>query len=99
MPRQIIDISVALEADIASDPPIMLPKITYMKGADTAEQVASFFPGLKPEDLPNREGWAIEFLEIATHNGTHLDAPVHFAEGRWPQTPFGRRPLAVDRWP
>lgn len=77
MPRRLIDISVALEADIASDPPMMLPQIDYHAHADTAGQVASFFPGLKKEDLPGGEGWAVEFLRVATHNGTHLDAPYH----------------------
>ena len=77
MPRRLIDISVALEADIASDPPMMLPEIDYMAHDQTAEQVASFFPGLTRDQLPGGEGWAVEFLRIATHNGTHLDAPYH----------------------
>ncbi len=55
MPRRLIDISVALEADIPSDPPIMLPKIRYLSHAETAEQMASFFPGLTREDLPGGE--------------------------------------------
>ncbi|MEO0361185.1 MAG: cyclase family protein [Pseudomonadota bacterium] len=77
MPRRLIDISVALEADIASDPPIMLPEIDYMAHDATADQVASFFPGLTKDQLPGGEGWAVEFLRVATHNGTHLDAPYH----------------------
>jgi kynurenine formamidase len=77
MPRRILDLSVALEADIASDPPMMLPQIDYMSHDQTAEQVMSFFPGLTREQLPDGEGWAIETLRIATHNGTHLDAPWH----------------------
>jgi len=77
MPRTFIDISVALEADIVSDPPIMLPKIDYLTHDMTAEQVMAFFPGLEKEQLPGGEGWAVERLEIATHNGTHLDAPYH----------------------
>ncbi len=35
-------------------------------------------PGLKPSDLPDSEGWAIERVQLSTHNGTHLDAPYHF---------------------
>lgn len=77
MPRRFIDISVALEAGIASDPPMMLPEIDYLTHTETAEQVTGFFPGLTTEDLPGGEGWAIEFLRVATHNGTHLDAPYH----------------------
>ena len=29
--------------------------------------------GLKKEDLPDGEGWAIELVQLTTHNGTHLD--------------------------
>lgn len=77
MPRKLIDISVALEAGIASDPPMMLPQIDYQSHADTAAQVAAFFPGLTAADLPGGEGWAVETLTVSTHNGTHLDAPYH----------------------
>ncbi|MFN3259365.1 MAG: cyclase family protein [Pikeienuella sp.] len=95
MPRRLIDISVALEADIASDPPIMLPEITYHRHADTAAQVASFFPGLKKEDLPGGEGWAVETLRISTHNGTHLDAPYHHHS----TMSGGERALTIDEVP
>ena len=78
MPRRFVDISVALEADIVSDPEIMLPKIEYFDHAMTGPQVASFFPGLEVDQLPDGEGWAIERLEIATHNGTQLYAPFHY---------------------
>jgi len=77
MGRRLIDLSVALDAGIASDPPIMLPEIEYMTHQDTAEQVVSFFPGLEKKELPGGEGWAIEKLTVYTHNGTHLDAPYH----------------------
>ncbi|MEO0681429.1 MAG: cyclase family protein [Pseudomonadota bacterium] len=77
MAGRFIDISVALEADIASDPPMMLPEIEYQAHDETAEQVMSFFPGLTKAQLPGGEGWAVERLRIATHNGTHLDAPYH----------------------
>ncbi|WP_204113477.1 cyclase family protein [Shimia biformata] len=77
MPRRFVDLSVALETGIASDPPVMAPEITYFTHDQTAEQVMAFFPGLTRQDLPGGEGWAIERLQIATHNGTHLDAPYH----------------------
>jgi kynurenine formamidase len=77
MPRRFIDLSVALEAEIASDPPMALPEIAYQPHSETAGQLASFFPGLTEADLPGGEGWAVERLTVSTHNGTHLDAPYH----------------------
>ena len=77
MPRRLIDISVALDASFVSDPEIMTPEVEYLSHDATAGQMASFFPGLRADQLPMGEGWAIERLRIATHNGTHLDAPYH----------------------
>ncbi len=77
MARRFIDISNALEADIASDPPMALPEIEYFDHSQTAAQIAAFFPSLTEKDLPGAEGWAVEKLTISTHNGTHLDAPYH----------------------
>ena len=75
---RIIDLSVALKAGIASDPPYMLPSINYCDHAAGAQWFAAAFPGLKPEQLPDGEGAAVERVIISTHNGTHLDAPCHF---------------------
>lgn len=75
----IIDISVPLQAGIASDPPGHLPEIDYYDHAATADDVLAFFPGATVDELPDREGWAIERVRVSTHNGTHLDAPYHYA--------------------
>lgn len=61
-----------------SDPPGLAPQIAYFNHAQSFGQIAPFFPGLKPEDLPDGEGWAAERIQLTTHNGTHLDAPWHF---------------------
>ena len=39
------------------------------------------FPRIGPEELPGGEGWAIENVELTTHNGTHMDAPC--TTSRW----------------
>lgn len=78
MPKKIIDISMYLENGVASDPAGYAPKIRYFNHQQTFPQIQPFFPGLKKEDLPDGEAWAIEKLELITHNGTHLDAPYHF---------------------
>ena len=74
--RQFIDLSIYLENDVLSDPPAMKPNIDYIRHDVGAEQMASFFPGLDSAALPDGEGWAIEFVQLCTHNGTHLDAPT-----------------------
>jgi kynurenine formamidase len=78
MPRHIIDLSVPLQVGIASDPPGMTPEIEYVTHRQTAPAMAQMFPGLRPEQLPDGEGWALENIKLTTHNGTHLDAPWHF---------------------
>src|SRR4029077_16949043 len=72
---RIVDLSVAIKAGIASEPPSMLPRIKYLDHHDGAKEFMAWFPGLKAEQLPDGEGAAMEEITFTTHNGTHLDAP------------------------
>lgn len=92
---RLIDLSVALKAGIASDPPHMLPKIEYLDHAKGAEEFAMLFPGLAPDDLPGGAGAAIEWVTMTTHNGTHMDAPWHFH----PTMDGGAPALTIDQIP
>ena len=94
MPR-IIDLSVPLQAGIASDPPGMLPEIDYVSHATTAPAMAAMFPGMRPDQLPEGQGWAFEHVRLTTHNGTHLDAPWHFHA----TMDGGQRAITIDEVP
>ena len=78
MPKRIIDLSVPLQAGIASDPPGFQPQIDYLDHGAGARQVVATFPGLRLEDLVGQEGWAVELVRMSTHAGTHMDAPYHY---------------------
>ena len=92
---QFVDLSITLNNHIISDPPFMIPKIEYTKHTDSVGEVMSFFPGLKAEDLPDGEGWALEMVTLCTHNGTHLDAPYHFHS----TMNQGERAITIDEVP
>src|SRR5512144_771392 len=95
MSRRLIDLSIPLENEVISDPPPFTPRIRYFDHDMSVSQWCAFFPGLKPEDLPDGEAWALEKIELITHNGTHLDAPYHFAS----TMNEGERALTIDEVP
>lgn len=90
-----IDLSIPIENDVRSDPDIFRPKIKYMKHDETYHQILPFFPGLTKEDLPESQAWAVEEINLSTHNGTHMDAPYHFH----PTMDGGERAISIDEVP
>lgn len=93
--RRFVDLSISIEPDLPSDPPIMIPKVDYIDHAQGAEQMKDFFPGVQKEQLPGGLGWALEFLTLTTHSGTHLDAPYHYH----PTMDKGQAALTIDQIP
>ena len=97
--RRFVDLSIYLENEVVSDPPMMKPNIDYIGHDIGAEQMAAFFPGLERDELPDGEGWAIEFVQLSTHNGTHLDAPYHFHPTMNEQSGEKERAITIDEVP
>ncbi|SFP84374.1 cyclase family protein [Sphingomonas rubra] len=95
MTRTIIDLSVPIENGVLSDPPGYGPSIEYIDHRQSVTGLLGFFPGLTPDDLPDGEAWAIERVQLTTHNGTHLDAPYHYAS----TMDGGRRAITIDEVP
>lgn len=92
---KIIDLSIPLEHGLPSDPPQQVPQIEYHDHKRTAAAMASFFGKATPADLPEGNGWAIEFLQVSTHSGTHLDAPWHY----YPTMNGGEPAWTIDQVP
>jgi kynurenine formamidase len=76
---RMIDLSIAIETGVPSDPPKLMPQIEYLDHKQSIEAYLTTFPGLREDQLPNGEAWAGEFVHLGTHSGTHMDAPWHFA--------------------
>jgi kynurenine formamidase len=95
MARKLIDISVPLQNDVPADPPGGHPTIQYIDHQQGLPRMLQFFEGLKAEELPDGQGWAIEQVQLFTHNGTHLDAPWHFH----PTMNRGERSWTIDEVP
>jgi kynurenine formamidase len=76
---KLIDLSRSLENDVPADPPGLEPSIEYRSHKAGVAEMLGMFPGLREDQLPNAEAWAAERLHIQTHNGTHMDAPWHYA--------------------
>jgi kynurenine formamidase len=93
--RRLVDLSITLEGGLPSDPPNMIPTIDYLGHEAGAEQMAAFFAGVRKDQLPGSLGWAVERITLATHSGTHLDAPYHYH----PTQDQGRAAMTIDEIP
>lgn len=96
MSRRFVDLSIYLENDVITDPPMMRPKIEYVKHGETMGELNYFFPGVEAEQVPGGVGFAaVENISLTTHNGTHLDAPWHFH----PTQDGGKPAMTIDEVP
>src|SRR5689334_13342200 len=78
-PFRIIDLSVPLEHEAASEP--MPARIDYVTHEAAGREQITRLLGVRPEDLvySGGLGWAVEEIHAITHTGTHVDAPYHYA--------------------
>lgn len=78
---RIVDLSVPIVDNLPVDPPTTLAKIEYEPHTSerSLKSYMNLFPGLEQKDIPDGEAWAMEYVTLSTHIGTHIDAPWHFA--------------------
>ena len=92
---RLIDLSCALENSVPADPPGFGPRIEYQDHHQSLAGMLGMFPGLRAEQLPGGEGWAVESMTLSTHNGTHVDAPWHYGSSM----NGGERAWTIDEVP
>ncbi|MCK9229775.1 MAG: cyclase family protein [Syntrophales bacterium] len=93
--KRFVDLGISIEAKLPSDPLMMIPDIGYVTHEMGAAQMQDFFPGITRDQLPDGLGWAMEFITLTTHSGTHMDAPFHYH----PTMDGGSRALTIDEIP
>ncbi len=95
MAQRFVDLSICIENDVKSDPPGYGPEIEYIVHKDTLKVWEGRYEGVQAKEIPGEEAFAAELVKLNTHNGTHLDAPWHFAS-----TMDGGKPAAtIDEIP
>ena len=55
-PKRFIDLSISIEPELPSDPPMMIPKIDYINHESGAEQMKAFYSSLEAGPDRYREG-------------------------------------------
>jgi kynurenine formamidase len=90
-----LNVGARLATKPCAAPPGNHPHIQYIDHQQSQPRMLGFFAGLRAEDLPEGQGWAVEAVQLSTHNGTHLDAPYHFH----PTMNRGERSWTIDEVP
>ena len=97
MQRRIVDLSVPLENGVPADPPGYELSIEYLGHKDTLHLWTERYRDLNPQALRNGEAFALERVHLSTHNGTHVDAPWHYASSMTNGEPSAKLFLATAR--
>ncbi len=54
--KRFIDLSISIEPELPSDPPMMIPKVDYINHEMGAEQMKAFYPGSQERATSRRIG-------------------------------------------
>ena len=93
--QRFLDISMSIENGVPSDPPGYEFSVEYVSHADTVPMLQERYGGLRADELIGGEAFALESVRLSTHNGTHVDAPWHYASAM----ADGTRSRTIDEMP
>lgn len=94
--HELIDLSIGLEADVASEPwPPEIERYDHEQGATLlAENLQDAGYDVDQDDFPDDIGLGWEQITAITHTGTHMDAPAHYGP-----TVDGEPAMTIDEIP
>jgi kynurenine formamidase len=73
---RLVDLSLPI-MNYSMEPAEFVPRITYQTAAETARQFARDLD-INVHDIPTGRLFSEEFVSLAVHSGTHMDAPYHY---------------------
>ncbi len=89
----LIDLSAPIRSTPEGTPAPLAVRVTHSGHDEGAATIDQLF-GVPARLLRDGEGWAVEELQLGTHNATHLDAPWHYNS-----TVEGARAATIDELP
>jgi kynurenine formamidase len=72
-----VDLSATLKSTPEGVPPLLGARVTHSDHAEGAATINEML-GVNANLLRRGEGWAVEEIQLGTHNTTHVDAPWHY---------------------
>ena len=92
-----IDLSIAIEDSSTApcDPAFMSTAIDYADHKRGLADMKGIFTEAQDTDFPDGLGWAVEFIKLTSHSGTHLDAPWHYH----PTMDNGKKARTIEEMP
>jgi kynurenine formamidase len=71
---------------------VLVPTVSPVRPDGSGADIMCRLFGCTRDDLPDGEGWGDESLQLSSHLGTHVDAPLHYGT-----TCEGRPSRSIDR--
>ena len=90
MKYRFVDLSLPIEASISEPEPVKIERIDHREGAFLLTQGS----GLHADHFPDGLGLSLERIELTSHSGTHVDAPVHYGP-----LSEGKKARSIDEMP
>ncbi len=90
MTYRLIDLSLPLETGLSEPEPVQIERVDHRQGAFLLTQGSD----LHADHFPDGLGLSLERIQLTSHSGTHVDAPLHYGP-----LSEGKRARSIDEMP